>query len=83
VDCLGPGEDGEYFAPGFPVFSKVAWMFIDPVDLSSDETRDLIHECTRALQSAEDEEVGTLLRAIRELAEIALKAGDQIRFEHP
>lgn len=40
-DRIGPGDDGSFLAPEFPVFSKVAWMWIDPVDLTASETKDL------------------------------------------
>src|SRR6266481_2117952 len=83
LDSLGVGENGELLAPGFPILSKVAWMFIDPVDLSDSESRDLITECEKAILRAEDSEAREELAQIRTLALTALERRAVIRFGHP
>jgi hypothetical protein len=51
---LGRNREGQLFIPGFPVFSKVAWMYVDPVDLSPREVEQLVQECTKAERSTDD-----------------------------
>jgi hypothetical protein len=83
MDSLGIGSDGLLFIPGFPVLSKVAWMYIDPVDLSNSETRDLVSECERAAASAQDESARELFGQIRDLALDAIQQSQTLRFGHP
>ena len=83
MDSLGIGSDGLFFIPGFPVLSKVAWMYIDPVDLSNSETRDLVSECERAAASAQDESARELFGQIRDLALEAIQQSQTLRFGHP
>jgi hypothetical protein len=82
-DSLGMGRDGELFISDYPVFSKVAWMFIDPVDLSTSETQALVAECERALISTQDEAARRELQAIKRLASEALAHSAIVRFGHP
>lgn len=83
MDSLGIGTKGVILVPGFPVFSKVAWMYIDPIDLSEAETRDLIDECARALKNATNPHAVEELRQIHQLALDATARSEVIRFGHP
>ena len=82
-DSLGIGAFGEVFLPRFPVFSKVAWMYVDPVDLSAAETEALAVECDSALATATDPDARRELIAIRDLARKALRSEATLRFSHP
>jgi hypothetical protein len=83
MDSLGVGTDGSLFIPDFPVLSKVAWMYIDPVDLSDSETRNLVSECERALANTDDASVSELFHQIRDLALQAIQEPKTLRFGHP
>ncbi len=50
----GVGEYGSVPAPEFPVISRVAWMYIDPVALSPSETKALVGECEKAMPNVGD-----------------------------
>ncbi len=80
-----PGVDanGEMLAPGYPVLSKVASMYIDPVTLTSDETTALVRECQRAILNGASQPARQELEAIRSLAEKALSNSTVIQFGHP
>jgi hypothetical protein len=78
----GTGEHGELLAAAFPIFSKVAWMFVEPVDLTADETGSLIDECERAATRTSDSAAIRELGAIRRLAADALDRSAAIRFGH-
>jgi hypothetical protein len=83
MDSLGVGTDGSLFIRGFPVFSKVAWIYIDPVDVSDSETRELIVECERALANTNDASASEVFRQIRDLALEAIQESATLRFGHP
>jgi hypothetical protein len=80
-----PGVDanGEMLAPGYPVLSKVASMYIDPVTLTSAETTALVQECQRAIFNSASESAKHELEAISSLAEKALANSAVIQFGHP
>jgi hypothetical protein len=80
-----PGVDanGEMLAPGYPILSKVAYMYIDPVTLTSAETTDLVQECHRAIMNSATESAKRELEAIGSLAEKALSNSAVIQFGHP
>jgi hypothetical protein len=82
-DSLGSGDYGEIFIPAYPVFSKVAWMYVDPVDLSPSETEALIDECDRELLDVTDPGARKELTAIRDLASDAVRRKARVRFGHP
>jgi hypothetical protein len=76
----GAGQHGEVLAPAFPVLSKVAWMFVDPVDLTGDEARALTEECERAAARTSDSDAIKQFEAIRGLAADALARSANVRF---
>lgn len=83
IDSHGVGMDGVSMAPDFPVFSKVAWLFVDEVTLSPEETSSLVGECDRALMVATEPEVRRLIEQIRALALRAAAESLVLEFGHP
>ncbi len=67
MDSLGIASDESLLIPGYPVLSKVAWTYIDHVDLSDSETRALISECEKAMPTVGDPSVREVLGQIRDL----------------
>lgn len=80
---LGRNKEGQLFIPGFPIFSKVAWMYIDPVDLSREEVAQLVLECTKAESNTDDAVAKEELNRIGALAKEAASQSATIRFDHP
>lgn len=80
---LGKDQAGQLLVPGFPVFSKVAWMYIDPVDLSLEEAAQLVRECAKAESMTDDAVAKEELNRIRALAEEAVLQSATVRFDHP
>jgi hypothetical protein len=83
MDSLGVGTDGSLLIPGFPVFSKVAWTYIDHVDLSDAETRDLVSECESAVANTDDASASELFGQIHDLALEAIQESATLRFGQP
>lgn len=83
MDSMGIGDDGSLLIPRYPVFSKVAWTFIDYVDLSPSETEDLIAECNSAISGTQNPSARELFRQIRDLALRAVKTSMTVRFGPP
>lgn len=83
MDSAGIDEAGNMLAAGYPVLSKVAWMYVDPVTLTSAETSALIQECQRAIMNSTSESAKHELEAIISLAEKALSNSAVIQFGHP
>lgn len=79
----GKDKAGKLFIPDFPIFSKVAWMYIDPVDLSYDEVQQLIDECTRAINSNNNRSAIEELTRIRKIALEASAQSATLRFDQP
>jgi len=82
-DSLGVGEGGLMLAPDYPVFSKVIDMFVDPIDLATNEVEQLILECAQAELRTEDEVARRELKEIRGLAVTAIRQNAVLRFGHP
>jgi hypothetical protein len=83
VGTFGRTGEGVLFVPNYPVLSKIAWMGIDTIDLSSAETSMLIDECTKAKNMSVNAAAGTELEALIQLARRALDAGGTVRFGLP
>lgn len=79
----GVSPDGTLFIQGFPVFSKVAWMYVEPVDLSPEEAQQLIRECTSAMNLTSDVGVNKELFEVRRLAEDSIRDSMVVRFDQP
>jgi hypothetical protein len=80
---LGRTDTGVLFVPNYPVLSKIAWMGIDPIDLSSAETSTLIEECTKARSRSVNAAASTELQALITLAQKAIAVGGAIKFGLP
>jgi hypothetical protein len=83
VATLGRTDEGLIFVPNYPVLSKIAWMGIDVIDLSSAETALLIDECTKARSRSVSAEANTELDALIALARKAVAVGGTVRFGLP
>lgn len=81
VDSLGKSPSGQYLIPEFPIFSKVAWMHVDPVIITGKEIHQLIQECEKAERLADGPEAGAF-RDIRLLAQRAIELGGSLEFGH-
>jgi Tat protein secretion system quality control protein TatD with DNase activity len=79
----GIDASGKMLAPGYPIFSKVASMYIDPVTLTSAETAALVQECQQAIRNSASESAKHELEAISSLAEKALSKSAVVQFGHP
>ena len=79
---LGRNPEGQFLIPRFPIFSKVAWMHIDPVLLSTTEVDDLTQECERATTLAETMTTRESFQSICAIAERARRLGALIEFGH-
>lgn len=80
---LGRNKQGQLFIPGFPVFSKIAWIYVDPVDLTFQEVEQLVQECARVELITDDVITKEELIRIREFAQEAVARSATVRFDHP
>ncbi|HXC95394.1 MAG TPA: hypothetical protein VNU92_06810 [Edaphobacter sp.] len=80
---FGRTGEGTLFIPEYPVLSKIAWMGIDPIDLSPTETSMLIEECTKAKDMSVNAAANTELEALIALARKALAVDGAVRFGLP
>lgn len=80
---LGRTDKGVLFVPDYPILSKIAWMGIDSVDLSSAETSMLIEECTKARRKSTNASASAELEALIALARKAIAVGGAVRFGLP
>ena len=83
MDSLGVGEGGILLAPGFPMFSKIAWMYVDPVILSPSETKQLLNEIETLLNRVGNSDTREELEGIREVATMAIAREAPLRIGPP
>ncbi len=83
VATLGRTHQGVLFVPGYPVLSKIAWMGIDTIDLSSTETSMLIDECTKAKSRSVGAAASAQFESLIELAQRAIAVKGTVRFDLP
>jgi hypothetical protein len=83
VGTLGRNPEGALFVPDYPVLSKIAWMGIDTIDLSSAETSMLIDECTKAKSRSVDAAASTQFESLIGLAQRAIAVKGTVRFDIP
>jgi hypothetical protein len=76
----GVDQTGNILAPGYPIFSRLAWTVIDPVYLSGGELQELIAECVRIRQQAQDPVALSNVRKILDLASRAQSQSRTLRF---
>lgn len=80
---FGRTDEGTLFVPKYPVLSKIAWMGIDPIDLSPTETSMLIEECTKAKNMSVNAAASAELEALIALARKAVAVDGAVRFGLP
>ena len=83
VDSLGKSPDGGMLLPAFPIFSKVAWMHVDPVIVAGPELPQLIRECAKAEILAAERPECSAFTEIRSMAERAIELRGCLEFGHP
>ncbi len=76
----GVDRMGNILAPGYPIFSRLAWTVIDPVYLSGGELQELIDECVRIRQQAHDPVALSNVSKILDLASRAQSQSRTLRF---
>ncbi|MFV3078140.1 hypothetical protein [Niveispirillum fermenti] len=82
ADCCGISPDGEFLIPEFPVFSRLAWMDIDPVVLFHDDIINLIIECDNLIEKTNNIEVSLEAVNIKTLAQSAIINDFCIKFDY-
>jgi hypothetical protein len=76
----GVDRTGNILAPGYPIFSRLAWTVIDPVYIGGDELQELIAECVRIRQQAQDPVALSNVSKILDLASRAQSQSRTLRF---
>jgi hypothetical protein len=79
-DSGGVDRTGALLAPGYPIFSRLAWTLIDPVYLQGDELSALLEESKRASAESSDPAVRANLEKLASLAEKAQQESAVLRF---
>jgi hypothetical protein len=79
-DSGGVDPTGAFLAPGFPVFSRLAWTQIAPVYLQGDELSGLLGECKRISAASDDPSVKSSLDRLAALAQKAQADSRVLRF---
>lgn len=82
-DSLGEGGDGAVFVPRYPMLSKIAWVFINPVELTSGEALRLSQECDSIIQITSDQQIIAELTRISTLARFVSSQDWNLRVGHP
>lgn len=77
---LGRTDEGTLFVSNYPILSKMAWMGIDLIDLSSTETSMLIEECATVRSKSVHAEENAELEALIALAQKTIAEGGTVRF---
>ena len=83
MDSTGMDENGNMLALGYPILSRVAWMYINPIILTPLQSAALIDECERAALLAENAFAKQELAGICALAKTAVSKSTVIEFGHP
>jgi hypothetical protein len=78
-DSGGVSQSG-LLAPGFPVFSSLAWTMIEPVYLSGSQLSDLLIEITQISRKSNDLTVQSALSQLAAMAEKARLESKAILF---
>lgn len=79
-DSGGVDRTGELLAPGYPIFSRLAWTLIDPVYLQGNDLSALLEETKRISQNSADPAVKANLDKLSALAEQAQQESKVLRF---
>jgi hypothetical protein len=70
-DSKGVDRDGQLLAPGYPIFSSLAWSVVEPAYLKGTALSQFLSEINRASSASEDAVARTNLR---KLAEVVARA---------
>jgi hypothetical protein len=70
-DSGGIDRSGQLLAPGYPIFSRLAWTVVEPVNLEGNELSELLEEAKRASLESSDPTVQANLNKLSSLAERA------------
>jgi len=79
-DSGGVDRTGALLAPGYPIFSRLAWTLIDPVYLQGDDLSALLEESKRISENSADPAVRANLDKLSALAEKAQQESKVLRF---
>lgn len=78
-DSGGVDPTGTLLAPGYPIFSRLAWTLIEPVYLQGHDLSELMQEAKRISLQSNDPVVQANLRMLTALAERALAESKVLR----
>lgn len=70
-DSKGINRDGQLLAPGYPIFSSLAWSVVEPISLRGTTLSKFLSEINRVYDASEDV---VARENLRRLAEVAAKA---------
>lgn len=79
-DSGGVDRSGALLAPGYPIFSRLAWTIVDPVYLEGPELSELLEESKRVAKESNDPVVRANLDKLSALAERAQAESKVLRF---
>jgi len=79
-DSGGIDHAGGLLAPGYPIFSRLAWTLIDPVYLRGNDLPALLEESKQISENSADPAVRTNLEKLSALAEKAQQESKALRF---
>jgi hypothetical protein len=78
-DSGGVDQTGALLAPGYPLFSRLAWTVVEPVYLEGNELSELLEESKRALVRSNDPVVRANLDKLSALAARAKQESKVLR----
>lgn len=78
-DSGGVDRSGALLAPGYPLFSRLAWAVVEPVYLQGNELSELLEESKRAATESTDPVVRANLQTLSTLAEKAQAESQVLR----
>jgi hypothetical protein len=76
----GVSPTGAMLAPGYPIYSRLAWTHIDPVYLQGDDLSALLEETKRISENSNDSPVRGTLDKLTTLATDAQQGSQVLRF---
>lgn len=79
-DSGGVDRTGALLAPGYPIFSRLAWTLIDPVYLQGDDLSALLEESKRISETSSDPAARANLDKLTALAKRARQESKVLRF---
>jgi len=80
ADCRGRSDSGELLVPGFPIFSKIAWMDIDDAVVEFDDLPDLVQECKMLAKRISEGHILSEVNSVQRVAECAIRNILSVKF---